>query len=48
MMQIREIELNNDGKIIALKGTFNKPKHIKAVSSKVYMWATLECDYMGG
>jgi hypothetical protein len=43
MMNIKEIELNNDGNVIAMKGTFKKDK-----PSKVYFWATLEIDYMGG
>ena len=48
MMKIREIELNADGKIVGLKGTFTKPKHFTYTTSKVYFWATLELDYAGG
>lgn len=46
MMQIREIQLNEQGKIIGLKGTFKKP--FKVTTTKVYMWSFFNIDYMGG
>ena len=45
MMNIKEIELNENGNIVAMKGTFERPK---VTTSKVYFWATMELDYMGG
>jgi len=39
-MNIKEIELNNDGRMVACKGTFTK--------DKVYLWAKLGLDYCGG
>jgi hypothetical protein len=48
MMQVREIQVNNEGKIIGLKGIFNKDKHFKYNSTKVYMWSLYGLDYIGG
>jgi hypothetical protein len=54
MMNIKEIEFNNEGKIVSLKGTV-EGKKIKAnrlmfskITNKIIYWAELELDYAGG
>ena len=47
MMNIKEIELNEEGKIVALKGTIKRDTFNK-FTDKVYFWSYCHIDYMGG
>lgn len=55
MMQVKEIEFNNEGEIVSMKGIV-KGKKIKAnprivfskITNKVIHWAELELEYAGG
>lgn len=51
MIEVKEMEFNNYGKLVALNGTFIKNKKINSfspITKKVYFWATLSLDYCGG
>jgi len=51
MIEIKEMEFNNKGKLVALNGRFFKDKKLNYLSpftQKVYFWATLSLDYCGG
>jgi hypothetical protein len=48
MMKITELELNTDGKIIALKGTFKRSRVFSVITDRVIYWAEFGLDYVGG
>jgi hypothetical protein len=48
MMNIKEIKVNDRGKVVSAKGTFTKKNHKYNVTSIIYFWATLSLDYAGG
>lgn len=48
MMNVREIQLNNEGKIIGLKGSFKRQRPFSSTTTKVYFWSFYELDYAGG
>jgi hypothetical protein len=55
MMQIKEIEFNDDGKLVHAKGTFTKGKKIRVsnriifskITNKIIHRADLNLDYCG-
>lgn len=54
-LNITEIELDNNGNPMRLKGTYTKPKRktttnerFSPKTNKVIIWAELELEYMGG
>ena len=48
MLNIKEIELNDKGQIVALKGDIKPSKVFCVVTDKVIWWADYELDYAGG
>ena len=57
MMEVKEIELNDKGEVVRMKGTYkrNKIKVSKTrniifskITDKTIMWAELGIEYIGG
>jgi len=48
MMKVTAISFDEDGKIVNLKGTFEKSKFFSIITDKIIYWAELEIDYAGG
>ena len=47
MMQVREIELDDVGNIVAMKGTASRTI-FSVITDKTIFWAEFELDYCGG
>jgi hypothetical protein len=47
MMSIEEIEFNNEGMVVAMKGTFKRSKVFSYTTDKILFWAEYDIDYVG-
>ena len=48
MLNIKEIELNAEGNIVSMKGTYEKSRFYHFVTDRALFWAEYGLDYCGG
>lgn len=48
MLKIKEIELNSDGNIVSMKGTYEKHRFYHFITDRALFWAEFNLDYCGG
>ena len=51
MLNIKEIELNEQGKVVAMKGEIDNHRfrhHFSKLTLKIMFWSQFEVDYCGG